>query len=77
MPLCPHVIPRCEDSERSTDLLTAARNAYVHAVGALTTRMGTMEESAYASANASVEMARADAEHARNALLKHRDEYGC
>jgi hypothetical protein len=47
------------------------------AANALALIMGTLPEPAYRLRKLAVEQARLDAEHAREALLKHLKEHGC
>jgi hypothetical protein len=50
---------------------------YSSAANALALIMGTLPEPAYRLRKLAVEQARLDAEHAREALLKHLKEHGC
>jgi hypothetical protein len=67
----------CPERGLLLDALSRATSDYGRAAVDLATSMGMLPELEYVRLKGVVEAARVDAEHCRNALLKHREQHGC
>lgn len=67
---------RCDEHARLAEEPTAATRLYARRVEFLNTQLGTLNEIAYRIERVSLELTRRRAEQAREALAKHRAEYG-
>jgi hypothetical protein len=67
----------CAERGRLLDDLSVVTCDYAGAVEDLSRKMGVLPQHEYILKRAEVEQMRLDAEHAREALVKHRAEHGC
>jgi hypothetical protein len=73
----PDPLKFCSERGHLLDDLNRATSDYSQAVNTLNLDMGSMPETAYRIAEASVEQARRNAEQCRKALVAHQKEHGC
>jgi hypothetical protein len=67
----------CPERGRLLDTLNRTAIDYLRQVSILSERMGVLPEKQYQHMRAEVDRARVDAENARAAYIKHRQEHGC